>query len=122
MRNFRVLLVANCIAATFALATALSSAQTNSTSIKTAELVPATQDITVGQKVKFSAVVKDAHGNQKEAPATAWFAAPFDVAGGDQPGFVSFFSAGDGLVGAIVGGKPVLTHVMVKPGAVSRIE
>src|SRR4029078_612847 len=34
----------------------------------------------------------------------------------------SFFSPGDVLVGAIVGGKTVLTHVMVKPGPVARID
>jgi hypothetical protein len=98
-----------------------STAQAPS-SAKVAELTPATTDISVGQKVKFNATVKDASGNQTSTPATAWFAAPFDLAGVDESGTVSFFSPGEVMVGAIVGGKTVLTRVMVKPGPVTRID
>jgi plastocyanin len=86
------------------------------------ELSPATTDISVGQKVKFTAVIKDASGSSSSAPATAWFAAPFDLAGVDESGTVSFFNPGEVLVGAIVGGKTVLTRVMVKPGPVTRVD
>ena len=120
MHTYRALLATTCVAVFLITATTIAFAQSNSAPAPT--LVPATQDITVGQKVKFSAIVKDANGNKKEMPATAWFAAPFDLAGADQDGVVSFFSPGDVLVGAVVGGKAVMTHVMVKPGAVSRIE
>ncbi len=121
MRTFRSLLVVLCFALLVAMATAISTAQEPS-STKVAELIPATSDISVGQKVKFTAVVKDAAGNKINAPASAWFAAPFDLAGVDESGTVSFFSPGEVLVGAIVGGKTVLTHVMVKPGPVTRID
>ena len=104
-----------------ALATTTSTAQ-DPNSTRVAELTPATSDISVGQKVKFNATVKDAAGNKSSAPATAWFAAPFDLAGVDESGTVSFFSPGDVLVGAIVGGKTVLIHVMVKPGPVTRVD
>jgi plastocyanin len=91
-------------------------------SAKVFEITPATQEISVGQKVKFTAVAKDEAGNRTNAPASAWFAAPFDLAGVDQSGIVSFFSPGEVLVGAIVGGRTVLTRVMVKAGPVTRID
>jgi len=121
MRTFRSLFAVLCFALIVTMASAISRAQ-GPTSSRVAELTPATSDIVVGQKVKFSALVKDASGNKTNAPATAWFAAPFDLAGVDEAGNVSFFSPGDVLVGAIVGGKTVLTHVMVKPGPVTRID
>jgi len=121
MRIFRSLLAVLSVGLLVALATVISTAQ-QQTSAKVAELMPATTDISVGQKVKFSATVKDASGNKTSAPATAWFAAPFDLAGVDESGTVSFFSPGEVLVGAIVGGKPVFTRVMVKPGPVTRID
>jgi plastocyanin len=124
MRTLRDLLAVLCVALLVAMATAaISAAQTSApTSAKVTELTPATSDISVGQKVKFTAVVKDASGNKTNAPASAWFAAPFDLAGVDESGTVSFFSPGEVLVGAIVGGKTVLTRVMVKPGPVTRID
>lgn len=126
MRTLRNLLAGLCVALLVAMATAaISTAQEQTsppTSTKVAELTPATSDISVGQKVKFTAVVKDASGNKTNAPASAWFAAPFDLAGVDESGTVSFFSPGEVLVGAIVGGKTVLTRVMVKPGPVTRID
>ena len=126
MRTLRNLLAGLCVALLVAMATAaISTAQEQTsppTSTKVAELTPATSDISVSQKVKFTAVVKDASGNKTNAPASAWFAAPFDLAGVDESGTVSFFSPGEVLVGAIVGGKTVLTRVMVKPGPVTRID
>ena len=120
MRSYRSLLAIVCFAVLLAMATAISTAQ-EPTAPRT-ELSPANGDITVGQKVKFTALLKDASGNKTEAPASAWFAAPFDLAAVDETGTVSFFSPGDVLVGAIVNGKTVLTHVMVKPGPVTRID
>ena len=125
MRTFRSLLAVLCFALLIAMAMPLaiapSSAQ-ETTPVKLVELSPATSDISVGQKVKFTAVVKDASGNKTNAPASAWFAAPFDLAGVDESGTVSFFSPGEVLVGAIVNGQTVLTRVMVKSGPVTRIE
>jgi hypothetical protein len=125
MRTFRSLLAVLCFALLVAMAAAMSTAQEPTSapaSTKLAELTPATEDISVGQKVKFTAFVKDAAGNKTNAPASAWFAAPFDLAGVDESGTVSFFSPGEVLVGAIVGGKTVLTRVMVKAGPVTRID
>ena len=121
MRAFRSLLAILSFSLLIALATAISTAQ-EPASTKTAELTPATTDISVGQKVKFTAVVKDAAGNKTSARATTWFAAPFDLAAVDESGTVSFFSPGEVLVGAVVGGKTVFTRVMVKVGPVTRID
>jgi hypothetical protein len=120
MRRFRSLIVIVGLAGLVP-AAAVSNAQ-EPASAKVFELTPATQEISVGQKVKFTAVGKDAAGNKTSAPASAWFAAPFDLAGVDESGTVSFFSPGQVLVGAIVGGKTVLTRVMVKAGPVTRID
>ena len=125
MRIFRSLPAVLCFALLVTMGTAVCNAQEPTSapdSTKLVELTPATADISVGQKVKFNAVVKDASGNKTNAPATAWFAAPFDLAGVDESGTVSFFSPGEVLVGAIVSGKTVLTRVMVKPGPVTRID
>ena len=121
MRTFRSLLAILSVVLLVAMATVISTAQ-QQTSAKVSELTPETTEISVGQKVKFKATVKDASGNKTSAPATAWFAAPFDLAGVDESGTVSFFSPGEVMVGAIVGGKTVLTRVMVKPGPVTRID
>ncbi|MEP6743175.1 MAG: Ig-like domain-containing protein [bacterium] len=56
------------------------------------------------------------------AAATAWFAAPFDLAGVDQSGIVSFFNPGEVIVGAIVAGRSTLVRVTVKPAPVARVD
>ena len=117
MRTFRKHLSVACLV--LFIATTSASAQE---AARIYEIVPATQDIHVGQKVKFDAVVRDAAGNKMVAPATAWFAAPFDLAGMDASGTVSFLNPGEVVVGAIVNGKAVLTRVMVKAGPVTRVE
>jgi hypothetical protein len=121
MQTFRSLLVVVCSVLLVAMANTISTAQ-EPASAKIAQITPATTDISVGQKVKFTATVKDAQGQKTNAAATAWFAAPFDLAGVDEAGTVSFFSPGEVLVGAIVGGKTVFVRVNVKPGPVTRVD
>jgi hypothetical protein len=120
MRTYRCLLGILCFVLLLALATVISTAQESSS--PKAEITPATTDISVGQKVKFTALLRDGSGNKTKAPATAWFAAPFDLAAIDESGTVSFFSPGEVLVGAIVGGKAVMTRIMVKAGPITRID
>ncbi|HYJ89043.1 MAG TPA: Ig-like domain-containing protein [Pyrinomonadaceae bacterium] len=126
MRKLRSLLVVLSLAVGAATLSAVSTAQgpngASSTSIKAVEIKPATSEISVGDKVKFNAVAKDASGNVVKSTATAWFAAPFDLAGVDEAGTVSFFAPGEVLVGAIAGGKTILTTVKVKARPVARIE
>jgi hypothetical protein len=101
---------------------AAQAQQTAPAPLPAPSLMPATEDISVGQKVKFRAVVKDADGTVHDAPATAWFAAPFDLAAVDESGTVSFFNPGEVLVGAIANGKTVLAHVTVKKSPVARVD
>lgn len=127
MRTFRSLLAVLSFAVIVAMATALSTAQqpantAAATPVATVEITPAKPDISVGQKVKFTAAAKDATGNVVNVTPSTWFAAPFDLAAADMSGTVSFFNPGEVLVGAIVGGKPGFIHVMVKPGPVTRID
>jgi hypothetical protein len=126
MRTFKILFVVFCsfIVAVMTGSTVFAQhSNGNSTSAaKTVELMPETSDITVGQKVTFRAVTKDASGRTTPAAATAWFAAPFDLAGVDQSGMVSFFNPGEVVIGAIVAGRSTFVRVMVKPAPVARID
>ena len=124
MRTFKVLFVLYIIivVTTGPPASAQHANGSSSSSTRIVELVPETQDITVGQKIKFRAVTKDASGRATPAAATAWFAAPFDLAGVDRSGTVSFFNPGEVIVGAIVAGRSTFVRVMVKPAAVTRVD
>ncbi|MBC8028651.1 MAG: Ig-like domain-containing protein [Pyrinomonadaceae bacterium] len=127
MRTRRSFLVVSCLAALVGATTANSIAQVPAPKapapiVATVEVTPASTDILPGQKVKFTAVAKDAAGNVIKAPPSTWFAAPFDLAGVDESGTVSFFGPGEVLIGAIVGGKPHFTKVMVKAGPVTQVE
>jgi len=92
------------------------------TSLKTVEITPASPDLSVGQKLKFTAVAKDASGNVLNEKASVWFAVPFDLAKAGDDGTVSFSEPGEVMLGAIVGGKPGFIKVTVKPAPVARID
>jgi hypothetical protein len=89
---------------------------------KTVEITPANPDLSVGQKLKFTAVSRDASGKVTNQQSTSWFAVPFDLAKAGEDGTVSFFAPGEVTVGAVVGGTPVFVKVTVKPAPVARIE
>jgi hypothetical protein len=126
MRSLKNLLVAVCCFIVFVptgpTLFAQHSGGSSASSTRTVELTPETSDITVGQKVKFRAVTKDPSGRTTPAAATAWFAAPFDLAGVDQSGTVSFFNPGEVVIGAIVAGRSTFITVTVKPAAVTRVD
>lgn len=91
MRKISSFIVIFCLLGLTGISTAQEPAATPAApAIKSVEVTPATSDITVGQKVKFNLVAKDAAGNVVPATAAAWFAAPFDLAGADESGTVSF--------------------------------
>ncbi|HEX8495532.1 MAG TPA: Ig-like domain-containing protein [Pyrinomonadaceae bacterium] len=93
-----------------------------SAAVATVEISPATAEAEVGKPLKFTAIAKDASGNQLKDQPSAWFAAPFDLAAADDTGTISFFQPGEVLVGALVGGKAGFTKVIVKATPVARID
>lgn len=99
-----------------------SSTTPSSSAVATVQVTPETSDIAVGQKVKFTAVAKDATGKVVNVKPSTWVAAPFDLAGIDESGTVSFFAPGEVLVGTIVNGKSGFIMVKVKTGPVTRID
>src|ERR1700722_5340862 len=80
-------------------------APTTSVAPAVVEITPKTLDAHVGEKVKFTAVAKDSAGNPIDAKVSVWFAAPFDVAGADEAGPVTFHAPGVVTVGAVIAGK-----------------
>jgi hypothetical protein len=86
------------------------------------EITPKTLDAQVGQKVKFSASAKDAAGNAIDAKPSVWFAAPFDLAGADESGEVTFHMPGIVTVGAVIAGKTGYATVNVANSQVKSLE
>jgi plastocyanin len=98
------------------------SASTTSVAPASVEISPKTLDVHVGEKVKFSAVAKDAAGNSIDEKPSAWFAAPFDLAGADESGEVAFHAPGVVTVGAVIAGKTGYATVNVGNPKIASLE
>jgi uncharacterized protein YjdB len=85
--------------------TTKQEAPTTSVAPASVEITPKTLEAHVGEKVKFSAAAKDAAGNPIDEKPSVWFAAPFDLAGADDSGEVTFHAPGVVTVGAVIAGK-----------------
>jgi plastocyanin len=77
------------------------------------EVTPTGVQVQVGDKVQFTAVAKDASGATMAGNVAAWTADPFDLAGSDENGMVTFHQPGEVTVAAVVGGKTGYAHVTV---------
>jgi hypothetical protein len=97
-------------------------APTTSVAPATVDVTPKTLDVHVGEKVKFSATAKDSSGNPIDAKVSAWFAAPFDLAGADESGEVTFHAPGVVTVGAVIAGKAGYATVNVGTSKVTTVE
>jgi len=86
------------------------------------EISPATAEAEIGQKMQFNAVAKDASGKRVEMKPSLWVALPVDIANADESGMVTFLAPGEIKVVAVVGGKPGIARVMVKPARVASID
>src|SRR4051812_33185293 len=86
------------------------------------EITPKTLGVHVGQKVKFSATAKDAAGNAIDAKPSVWFAAPFDLAGADESGEVTFHAPGVVTVGAVIAGKTGYATINVGTSEITSLE
>jgi plastocyanin len=98
--------------------------QDSTTSVAPAvvEITPHTLDVHVGEKVKFAAAARDASGNTIDAKPSVWFAAPFDLAGADESGEVTFHAPGIVTVGAVIAGKTGYATVNVGTSKITTIE
>ncbi len=96
----------------------------SSTSVAPAsvEITPDTIDAHVGEKIKFSATAKDAAGNTIDEKPSVWFAAPFDLAGADESGEVTFHAPGVVTVGAVIAGKTGYATVNVGNSKIASLE
>lgn len=101
-----------------------SKPQESATSVAPAvvEITPKAIDVQVGQKVKFSAAAKDAAGNPIDAKPSVWFAAPFDLAGANDSGEVTFHAPGVVTVGAVIAGKTGYAAVNVANSKIATVE
>jgi len=86
------------------------------------EISPNTLDAHVGEKIKFSAAAKDAAGNPIDEKPAVWFAAPFDLAGADESGEVTFHAPGVVTVGAVIAGKTGYATVNVGNPKIASLE
>lgn len=122
-KSFIAILSLTVMATIFpAVATAQFVGPTPTPPATTLEISPANPDASVGQKLQFTVVVKGASGPVATPMPSTWFAAPFDLAAVDTTGNASFYSPGEVLIGALVGGKPIFIKFTIKPRPVSRVD
>src|ERR1700685_3125187 len=90
--------------------------------IAVVEVTPGQATAAIGGKVQFKAVARDKSGNALPDAVKYWYAAPFDAAGAQQNGEISFFQPGEITVGALIGSKIGYAHVVVSKPAIARID
>jgi len=113
----------NAIIVTLLLSLNVFAQSTHATSnVKTVEITPSAQEAEVGQKINLSVAATEASGQVVKEQPSVYFAGPFDIAAADDQGNVSLFGVGEVTVGAIVGGTPGFTRLMVKPPSIKTIE
>jgi hypothetical protein len=90
--------------------------------VKTVEVSANVTEAEVGQRLQLTAVARDDTGKALDLKPAVWFASPFDVAGVDNSGNISFFSPGVAQVGAVVAGKVGTVRIRVRPAPVTSID
>src|SRR5438128_1258889 len=101
---------------------ALAQQPPATSAVKTVEISPAVIDAEAGQQIKLTAIGKDASGQPTDQKPQAWFLSPFDLAGIDETGNLTFYNPGEVKVGVVMGGKTAYTKIIVKPARVTRID
>jgi plastocyanin len=117
-----LLLIALTMIATGAQAQQQQPATTTVPAVKTVEISPANAEAEVGQKMTFTVAAKDEAGKPVNVKPDQWVALPVDVAVSDESGNVTFLEAGTVKVVVIVGGKPAIANVTVKPPRIASID
>ena len=119
--NWLLALIGTLLISSNVLAQQPSPAPAEST-VKTVEVSAPVKEAEVGQQVKLSVVAKDASGKVVNEPPSTYFAGPFDAAAADDEGNIKLVGPGKVIAGAIVGGKPGFTTIIVKPPTIKTIE
>ena len=114
--RFATLIVATLLFPSVALA------QQSTSNVKIVQVTASTKEAEVGQEVKLKVVATDASGKVISEKPSSYFAGPFDIAAVDEDGNLKLFGTGAVVVGAIVGGTPGLTTLMVKAPGIKSIE
>jgi hypothetical protein len=118
MKNLRF---ATLIVATLLFPFVALGQQSNS-NVKNVQVTVSTKEAEVGQDVKLTIVATDASGKAISEKPSTYFAGPFDIAAVDDDGNLKLFGPGEVIVGAIVGGTPGITTLMVKAPGIKKIE
>jgi hypothetical protein len=100
---------------------AMSQEPSTSEVPRTVEVTPKEVTAEVGQKLKFTAVAKNAAGEVIPGTPSLWFTAPFDLAGAEK-GVVTVYQPGEIRVGAVIGGKTGYAKITVSPAAPTSVE
>ena len=112
------------IATALLLSSSVLAQQSNTTtvSVKNVQVTTSAREAEVGQEVKLTVVVTDASGKVIDEKPSTYFAGPFDIAAVDDDGNLKLFGTGEVIVGALVGGTPGFTTLMVKAPGIKNIE
>ena len=90
--------------------------------VASVEVTPAQGTSTVGGKLQFKAVAKDASGQALPDLVKNWFVAPFDSGAAEDNGEVSFVQPGEITVSALIGKKLGYAHILVSKPHIARID
>jgi hypothetical protein len=121
-KSYLFVLLSVSLLATLASREASAQTEQPASAVNTIEIKAPAAEAEVGKPLKFTAIAKDKAGNTLSEKPSAWFAAPFDLANAQEDGTVHFYQPGEVLVGAIVGGKPGYTKIMVKTMPVAAVD
>jgi plastocyanin len=121
MRHFlQAVICAGLMVASFAKCTAAQEPSTSEVP-RSVEITPKEVTAEVGQKLKFTAVAKNAAGEVIPGTPSLWFTAPFDLAGAEK-GEVTVYEPGEIRVGAVIAGKTGYAVIHVSPAAPASID
>ena len=119
MRNLQI---ATLIAIGVLFSSNVLAQQSTTSVVKNVQVTASAKEAEVGQEIKLTVVATDASGKVISEKPSIYFAGPFDIAAADDDGNVKLFGTGEVIVGALVGGTPGFTTLVVKAPGIKTIE